>query len=238
VLVDLMPHRLGFLWCDPNYLEMLRTWTLENGALLVFDEVITLRLGYGGAQERYSQRPDLTSIAKIIGGGFPVGAVAGRADVMEVFNPALKEIPVPHGGTFNANPITMAAGAAAMSLLTRDQLDHIDKLGSSARRALAEALKIADVQGSITGDGSLFYIHFSRRDFSDYRSTYRSPVDRKRVTRLVDEMLDRGIVLGTTAMGSISTVMSTPEIDALAQAFLASLRAMRRDGVFEADWAG
>ena len=95
VLIDLMPHRLGLIPCKGDYLQMLRKWTADDGALLVFDEVISFRLGYSGAQARYPERPDLTATAKIIGGGFPAGAVAGRADVMEVFNPSLKDVPVP-----------------------------------------------------------------------------------------------------------------------------------------------
>jgi glutamate-1-semialdehyde 2,1-aminomutase len=238
VLIDLMPHRLGLLPCAPDYLRMLRKWTTDNGALLAFDEVITLRLGYGGAQERYAERPDLTSVGKIMGGGFPVGAIAGRADVMEVFNPALKDTPVPHGGTFNANPVTMIAGATAMSMMTRDMFAYIDRLGAKARAALTSAFKIVGVPGKVTGDGSLFYIHFVDREFTDYRSTYRSPVDRKRINILLDHMLDRGFILATTAMGCISTAMSDREIDALADAATASFRQMKTEGVFDEKWTG
>jgi glutamate-1-semialdehyde 2,1-aminomutase len=238
VLIDLMPHRLGLLPCEPAYLKMLRQWTKDAGALLVFDEVITLRLGYGGAQENYAEKPDLSSIGKIMGGGFPVGGVAGRADVMEVFNPALNSIPVPHGGTFNANPVTMVAGETAMSMMTRDMFDYINKMGAAARAALMQSFKSSDVPGKITGGGSMFYIHLTDRGFTDYRSTYRPAVDRRRVNILLDKMLDRGFILATTAMGCISTAMTQTEIDDLAEAFTATLRDMRSDGIFDSKWSG
>ncbi|MGH0241445.1 aspartate aminotransferase family protein [Sinorhizobium meliloti] len=234
VLLDLMPHRVGFLPAAPAFVSALRKWATDNGALLIFDEVITVRLGYGGAQERYKDRPDLTAVAKIIGGGFPVGAVGGRADVMEVFNPSLAKIPVPHGGTFNANPITMVAGHAAMSLMTPDLFDHINGLGERARKGLAEAFSVAGVRGQVTGGGSLFFVHFNDHKLTDYRSGYRDAAERERVTKLVNKMLERGFILATTAMGCISTVMSEREVDALCEAFTGAVREMRDEGAFDA----
>ena len=110
VLVDPMPNRAGLAPADRAYLEALRKVTREVGALLIFDEVITFRLGYRGAQGIWDIDPDLTTLGKIIGGGFPVGAIGGRKDVMAVFDPRPGKPALPHGGTFSANPVTMRAG--------------------------------------------------------------------------------------------------------------------------------
>ena len=117
VLVDPMPNRAGLAPADRTYLEALRKVTREVGALLIFDEVITFRLGYRGAQGIWNIDPDLTTLGKIIGGGFPVGAIGGHKDVMAVFDPRPGKPALPHGGTFSANPVTMRAGIAAMELL-------------------------------------------------------------------------------------------------------------------------
>jgi glutamate-1-semialdehyde 2,1-aminomutase len=112
VLVDPMPNRAGLAPADRAYLEALRKVTREVGALLIFDEVITFRLGYRGAQGIWNIDPDLTTLGKIIGGGFPVGAIGGHRDVMAVFDPRPGKPALPHGGTFSANPVTMRVQAA------------------------------------------------------------------------------------------------------------------------------
>jgi glutamate-1-semialdehyde 2,1-aminomutase len=87
VMIDPVPHRVGLLPGTDAFIEALYMWTRKNGSLLIFDEVVTLRVNYGGAQERYSVKPDMTAMGKIIGGGFPVGAFGGRRDVMKVLDP-------------------------------------------------------------------------------------------------------------------------------------------------------
>src|SRR5207245_1561580 len=95
-----------------GFLQRLRALTERHGILLIFDEVISFRIAWGGAQERFGVRPDLTTFGKIIGGGLPVGAFGGRADVMSYYDPRKGAARISHGGTFNANPATMAAGVA------------------------------------------------------------------------------------------------------------------------------
>jgi len=110
VLLDLMPHRVGLKPADAEFVSALRDWTTRHGVLLILDEVITFRSDVGGMQSRYGITPDLTALGKVIGGGFPVGAVTGRAKVMEVMNPLAEKLLFPHSGTFSANPITTTAG--------------------------------------------------------------------------------------------------------------------------------
>src|SRR5947209_7146327 len=114
VLIDLMPHRVGLCPADVEFVTALRKWSERHGVLLVFDEVITFRAEHSGLQARYGVTPDMTALGKIIGGGFPIGAVAGRAEVMDVLNPQSPRYVFPHSGTFTANPISMTAGMAAM----------------------------------------------------------------------------------------------------------------------------
>src|SRR5207247_9029396 len=133
VPIDPMPNRAGLIPARPEFLRAMRDVTAAHGICLIFDEVISFRLGYHGAQGLFDIRPDLTSLGKIIGGGFPVGAVGGRAEVMAVFDPRGGKPLVPHGGTFNANPVTMAAGLAAMRLLDEKAFERLDELGRTLR---------------------------------------------------------------------------------------------------------
>src|ERR1051325_151998 len=141
VLVDPMPNRAGLVPADKAYLEALRSVTRDIGALLIFDEVITFRLGYRGAQGLWEIDPDLTTLGKIIGGGFPVGAVAGRKEFMAVFDPRHGKPALPHGGTFSANPVTMRAGLAAMELLDDAAFARLDAMGKAGRAGIGGAFR-------------------------------------------------------------------------------------------------
>ena len=131
--------------------------TTETGALLVFDEVISLRLGMGGAQGRYGVVPDMTALGKLIGGGLPVGAFGGRADIMAVTDP-LGDMKVALAGTFNANPMTAAAGVAGLRLLTPDVYQWLDHLGGLLRAGLSEAVGERGLPLRVDGGGSLLSV--------------------------------------------------------------------------------
>ena len=154
--VILTPFRSagGFAEPPPGFLEALREAASEAGALLLFDEVISLRLGPGGAQGRYGVTPDMTALGKLIGGGLPVGAFGGRADVMAVTDP-FGDMKVALAGTFNANPLTAAAGLAGLRLLTPDVHERIDRLGGRLRSGLAEAAEQSGLPLQVEGGGSL-----------------------------------------------------------------------------------
>ncbi len=119
VMVDLLPHRIGVISASAEFVQTLRNWTTENDALLIFDEVITFRTDFSGAQQAYDVSPDLTALGKMIGGGFPVGAIAGRAAVLEVMNPLNSPAKFPLYGTFSANPITLTAGSSPCRCLIK-----------------------------------------------------------------------------------------------------------------------
>ncbi|MCP1909524.1 glutamate-1-semialdehyde 2,1-aminomutase [Bradyrhizobium elkanii] len=170
VLVDPLPNRAGLTPADPKYLQALREVTREIGAMLIFDEVISFRLGYHGAQGLWKIDPDLTALGKIIGGGFPVGAVGGSREAMSVFDPSNGKPALPHGGTFNANPVSMRAGLAAMELLDEIDFARLDAMGAALREKLNEALRRHKVPGSAVGLGSLTKVQFSDRTVRDYRT--------------------------------------------------------------------
>ena len=157
--VILTPFRSagGFAPPPDGFLETLRAVTANEGVLLLFDEVISLRLGMGGAQGRYGVIPDMTALGKLIGGGLPVGAFGGRADIMAVTDP-LGDMKVALAGTFNANPMTAAAGVAGLRLLTPEVYEWIDHLGGLLREGLAGAVGEFGLPLQVEGGGSLLSV--------------------------------------------------------------------------------
>ena len=148
---------VGMVEPEPGFLEAIRDAAHRAGALLLFDEVITLRLARGGAQERYGVEPDLTSVAKIIGGGFPVGAFGGRADVMALTDPTAGAR-VMHAGTFNGNPVTMAAGLESVRMLTPDAFDRLERTGEALEAALRDAVAESGAPMEVARSGSLLWL--------------------------------------------------------------------------------
>ncbi|MDX2175565.1 MAG: aspartate aminotransferase family protein [Candidatus Sumerlaeia bacterium] len=227
VLVDPLPHRVGMMPASQDFVGALHRWARDAGALLVFDEVITFRSEYGGAQEWYGVRPDLTAMGKMIGGGFPVGAVAGRADVMDVLNPLAPKVLVPHSGTFSANPVTLTAGMAAMELFDREAVARLNALGDRARRQIAEAIAEADVPACVTGAGSMFRIHMKPEPPADYRGAFAGPLEARMTRTVIDHLFDHGVAVVNSCSGFLSTPMTGAEIDLLAERLVAAFREAR-----------
>ncbi|PPR63063.1 MAG: Beta-phenylalanine transaminase [Alphaproteobacteria bacterium MarineAlpha4_Bin2] len=219
IVIDLMPNRGGLIPATPEFVTMLKRVRDDTGILLIFDEVITLRLALGGAQELFGIRPDLTATGKIIGGGFPVGAVAGSAKVMEVFDPRYGKPALSHSGTFNANPITMVAGEIAMRLLTQKEIDRIGVLGNRAREGIASVMQEINLPGQVTGLGSLFRIHVHNRPLSDYRSMLTTEGERALLAAIVHNMRDDGVFVNERGVCSLSTPMGDTEIDTFLACF-------------------
>ncbi len=230
VLLDPLPHRVGLVPATADFLRAIREVTAARGVLLIFDEVIAFRLGYSGAQGLFGVRPDLTTLGKIIGGGFPVGAVGGRSDVMAVFDPRGGKPAVPHGGTFNANPVTMAAGLAAMRLMDEAAYARLGRLGERLRTGVRACFDRAGVPGSVTGLGSLFRIHPHRRAFADYRSAAWQPDEARRFGRLYRSLLDHGVLLSPTGLGCLSTPVTEAEVEHFLEVFAFCLERSSREG--------
>ena len=141
----------------PGFLEYLRGLADRLGALLIFDEIISFRIAPGGAQEVYDVRPDLTTLGKIIAGGYPLAAFGGRADVLEIFD-ARRASAVSHGGTFNGNPVAAAAGLATLHELTPDVYAALDLLGSRLTARLSARIATDGLDASVVNVGSLFQV--------------------------------------------------------------------------------
>lgn len=229
ILVDPIPHRVGLIPAEAQFIQSLRNWASSNGALLIFDEVITFRTEVGGTQARYDVKPDLTSLGKAIGGGFPVGAVAGRREVMSVFASGERGLRLPQSGTFSANPITMTAGLTAMKHYDAEAVRRLNALGDTARAVLGEVIRLSEKPASVTGTGSMFRIHLQGQRPTDYREAYADKTGKARLARFVGGVLEDGVILTSTAAGMLSTAMGEPEINRMAEAVLRSLKRLNTD---------
>jgi glutamate-1-semialdehyde 2,1-aminomutase len=210
----------GMIPADAEFLIALRELTRRLGILLIADEVVTLRLGLGGAQGEVGIVPDLTTLGKLIGGGLPVGAFGGREDVMAAFDPAHPRS-VHHSGTFAGNAATMAAGIAALELFTPDVVSRINDLGERLRASLQMAFDSAGVAGQVTGAGSLAAVHFTDQPVRDYRSALGA--DRARAARLHLSLLNRGIFSRSGGSFFLSTPMTDDDVTEVADAFAEGL---------------
>jgi glutamate-1-semialdehyde 2,1-aminomutase len=229
VLLDLMPHRVGLVPASTPFVRALHQWTRRQGALFIVDEVITFRSSYGGAQAWYDVQPDLTTMGKMIGGGFPVGALAGRADIMDVMDPWRAKVLFPLSGTYSANPVTMVAGLAAMELFDEAAVLRLNQLASLARSRIAEAIAIAGVPACVTGAGSLFRIHMKSEPPADYRAGFQTEPEARLLKVLLDHLAANGVLLIGSGTGALSTPMTGKEIDLLSEAVLGGLRQVKAE---------
>ena len=218
VLLDLMPHRVGLRPADQEFVTAIRDWTTRNGALLVLDEVITFRTEHAGLQSRYGITADLTAMGKMIGGGFPIGAVAGRSDVMDVLNPRSKKLLFPHSGTFSANPISITAGLVAMKKFDEPAVDRLNALAKRAIDGIEEAIRETGVTACVTGGGAMFRVHMKAQPPHNFREAYLTPEENKKLLILLDHLFDEGMVMINTCTATLSTAMTEVEIDALVAA--------------------
>lgn len=226
VMIDPLPHRVGLIPANESFMAAVRKWTSENGSLLVLDEVITFRMGYGGAQQWYDVEPDLTALGKIIGGGFPVGALAGKDDFMSVMDPTRDRLPFPFSGTFSANPITMTAGRVAMEMFDQAAVKKLNRLGDYARQRIALAIDETGMDACVTGAGSMFRVHLKRKPPSEYRTAYQDAAEVNQIAFLVNYLYDHGFMMINTCSGALSTALSESEVDQLADTLKAGLMAL------------
>jgi glutamate-1-semialdehyde 2,1-aminomutase len=196
------------LWASPpGFLQRVHAAATAAGALLILDEVITLRLSTGGAQARYGVAPDLTAMGKIVGGGFPVGAVGGRADLMEVLDPRNPRLF--HSGTFNGNPVTCAAGIVSVEHLTSDRVAVMESQAGRIAGGLRDAAASHGVPLSINHVGSMLQCFLS--DTPPEATLTRS--DGPLMSQFHLASLNRGLFFAGRGMMALSTVMSDVLID-------------------------
>ena len=213
VLIDPLPSRVGFVPIAPDYLAMLREVSAKAGALLILDEVYNLRLGYHGAQGKFGVVPDLTTLGKIIGGGFPVGAVGGRAEVMSVFGFDAGRPRVPHGGTYNANPVTMTAGLTTLQMLPPQAFTRLAALGERLREGLRRTLADRGLAGQVTGDESFAMLSLSDRPIRTYRDLVYAAGFAEAQAKVHAVLMNRGILTSPSLVFTLSTPMDEALVD-------------------------
>ena len=225
IIVEPVPGNAGLYLPQPGYLEFLREITAAHGALLIFDEVMTgFRLARGGAQERFGITPDLSCFGKVIGGGLPVGAFGGRAEIMDCLAPLG---PVYQAGTLSGNPIAMAAGLANLQELTDgNAYRKLEKTGEQLATGMRNAAKSANVPMQFNQCGSMFCGYFTSQPVHNVADAMHS--DRVRFKKFFHGMLDAGVYLAPSQFesGFLSTAHTAADIETTVQAAAKVLRTL------------
>jgi len=226
VIVEPIPANAGLIPPAPGYLETMRELCTAHGTLLIFDEVMTgFRLARGGAQELLGIRPDLSCFGKVIGGGLPVGALGGRADIMDFLAPLG---PVYQAGTLSGNPLAMAAGLAQLNVLEEhDVFAKLEQLGAQLETETRAALKSAGFGYVFHRIGSMFCLFFTERPVRNLDDAKTANLER--FARFFHVMLARGIYLAPSQFetGFISAAHTGQDIEQTARAIREALRATR-----------
>ncbi len=225
VIVEPVNGQCGMVPAKPEFLEGLRRLTDDLGIVLIFDEVIAFRIAYGGAQDYYGVKPDLTCFGKVVGGGMPVGAFGGRDDIMSLWDPSEGGSVVQHAGTFNGNPMTAVAGIATLESLTADKYEYLEHLGNMLRNKLRTLFAELEVPMSVTGVASLFALQFTPTEVIDYR-TYATN-NKEMLQTMFIGLLNEGFLMSNRCAGNVSTVHTEDDVDAFV---LAVKNVLRRIG--------
>ena len=220
IIIEPVQGAGGVRAATSEFLAFLRSHADRLGALLIFDEIISFRVGHGGAQERMGVRPDLTTLGKIIGGGYPLAAFGGRRDLMEIFD-ARRPGAVSHGGTFNGNPVAAAAGLATLRELTPDAYERLDALGERLLRRVTNAIEREHLDARVAVVGSLFQVWAG-----EAAAAFATGVDGGPTLFL--GLLLEGFHLAPRGMGSIPLIATEADVDDLAEAIGRALVAMQR----------
>ncbi|MBW2367657.1 MAG: aspartate aminotransferase family protein [Deltaproteobacteria bacterium] len=219
----------GGIRAAEGYLKGVRELADRYGALLILDEVITLRLHAGGYQAIEGVTPDLTALGKIIGGGLPVGAFGGRRDIMELFDPTRPDF-VSHSGTLSGNAMTMAAGMACMEIYTQAEADRLNALGDRIRKGFSEAMAAAGVKGQVSGYGSVLFIWFFDKPAANGKQFALSVAGCHDFSKLMHlELLNRGVYCASKGflLMSLSTPMDAAMADEIVEKFGEALAVVR-----------
>jgi glutamate-1-semialdehyde 2,1-aminomutase len=225
IILEPVPGNAGLYVPHPGYLEFLREITRKSGALLIFDEVMTgFRLAFGGAQELFSITPDLSCFGKIIGGGLPVGAFGGRAEIMDCLAPLG---PVYQAGTLSGNPLAMAAGITALQeLQSSAAYTQLEKLGAELEAGMRDAARAARVAVQFNRMGSMFCGYFTEQPVHNLADAMKS--DRARFAKFFHGMLAEGIYLAPSQFeaGFLSTAHTSTDIERTVSAAARVMKAL------------
>src|SRR5437588_9075663 len=225
VILEPIPANAGLYFPTKNFLAILRDECTKHGALLIFDEVMTgFRVARGGAQEIYGIKPDLTVLGKVIGGGLPIGAFGGRAEIMDQLSP---DGPVYQAGTLSGNPLAMAAGLAQLREMERiDAWELLEKLGAQFEALTREAIADSKIDITFHRIGSMFCLFFACGPIVDLAGAKRS--DLKKFAKFFHACLERGLYFAPSQFetGFISTAHTPNEIETTARIVRDALRSL------------
>ncbi len=228
IILDPQASKAGMVPLPAEVIAAVQEACRRDGIMLIVDEVVNFRLGFGGISPLFGLEPDFVTLGKIIGGGLPVGAVSGPAERMAVFDHAKGRPKVALGGTFSANPLTMAAGLASLTHYDEAAVARLNVLGEALRKRVNRGMEAAGLPCRMAGAGSLFRLHLSARKIEDYRSARPLPVEAEALPRIHAAMLEAGILLTPNCSGALSTPMGEAQVtqiaDALVQATTAEVR--------------
>lgn len=227
ILLEPVPNAGGIPLPRDGYLQGLRALADRFNVLLIFDEVVTLRLSEGGYQKIAGVTPDVTAMGKIIGGGFAVGAFGGKREILNHFDPA-RQKHVSHSGTFNGHSVTMAAGIASLQNLPQAETERINALGDRLAAGFDEAFAEAGIAGQTTNVGSLVQVHWRDGEIAnmdDVAEGFRGAGDLPYLLHL--EMMNHGIYSAARGEYNISTVVSDAEVDRVVTTFNESLQTLK-----------
>ncbi|GAB4337910.1 MAG: glutamate-1-semialdehyde 2,1-aminomutase [Candidatus Abyssubacteria bacterium] len=234
LIMEPMMGALGMIAPKPGYLKEIRRITRENDVLLIFDEVITFRLSSGGMQQMFGVSPDLTAMGKIIGGGLPIGAFGGRREIMQQFSPETPNFMM-HASTFSGNPLTMAAGIAALKELTPEVYERLNNLGDKLRNGFNTAFEEVGIRGQATGLGSLVNLHLTDKPISNARDSVMGFFQAGPIPMHLHLcMLQHGVFPASRQMYCISTPMTEKDINRTVDALTDTLQELKP--IIEADY--
>lgn len=215
IVLDPLASRIGMVPASPELLAVVQEACARDGILLIFDEVIAFRMHHAGAHALFGVQPDLVALGKIIGGGLPAGAVAGPAARMAIYDHTGGRPGVALGGTFSANPLTMAAGMATLAAYDAAAVARLASLGDDFRQATNAAFRAAGLKAQLAGMGALFRLHLTDAPIRDYRSVAAIPAGKGAIAAVHAALLARGALLTPNASGALSTPMTAAETDRL-----------------------
>jgi len=228
VIVEPVVGNAGVILPRDGFLQAIRRVTKEEGIVLIFDEVITgFRLALGGAQEYYGVTPDVTTLGKIMGGGFPIAAFGGKKEVMELISPLGK---VYQAGTFSGNPVSVTAGLATLNTLTRERgriYGALEKMGSEIRGGLADAAEDAGVWAQVNGLASMFQVFFTDRPVINYETAQSS--DKAGFMRYHRELMKRGVFVPPSQFETcfLSSAHTAEDVSKTLEAMGSAIKALK-----------
>jgi glutamate-1-semialdehyde 2,1-aminomutase len=223
IILDPVPSRVGYATVDEAFLRMLRAVCDELGIVLIFDEVASFRVAHGGAQSLFGVQPDITTLGKIIGGGMPIGAVGGKAEALRIFDPSAGSASLSFTGTFNAHPLSVAAGLATLTHYTADDVARLNALGEQLRALVRAGIEKNRLPAHVSGVASFTSVFLGPRTGNGYHSIAHRPEEMPRLNRFWSAAMDRRLLLDTSGRLNLSTAFTSGDVEEAAEIIIAAL---------------